>query len=78
MARLPLRPPGTGGLYGAREKLHVRRQGRQGLRLLVAEENAFARRFYEREGFRCIGQEEGSSGPLLLLEKSLKERRDGL
>ena len=82
LSLLYLCPEYRGQGYGiqalGRAIVHFRRQGRQGLRLLVAEENAFARRFYEREGFRCIGQEEGSSGPLLLLEKSLKERRDGL
>lgn len=50
--------------------------GRQSLRLHVAEENAPARAFYEKEGFRQLSWEEGGSGRLLLMEKKLKERRD--
>ena len=58
--------------------VHFRDRGRESLRLLVAEENAPARRFYEREGFRQIGWEEGASGRLLLMERPLTERRDDL
>lgn len=58
--------------------VHFRRLGRRGLRLVVASDNAVARQFYQREGFRQIGREEGVSGELLLLERSLAERRDGL
>ena len=57
---------------------HFRQQGRDALRLLAAEENAPARRFYERESFRLLGYEEGAAGRLLLLERPLKERRDDL
>jgi probable phosphoglycerate mutase len=46
-----------------------RLQGRQSLRLLVAESNRTARAFYEREGFRRIGEENGSTGKLLRLER---------
>ena len=58
--------------------VHFREQGRRSLRLLAAEDNAPARRFYEREGFRPLGWEEGAAGRLLLLERPLTERRDDL
>ncbi len=48
-----------------------RLQGRQSLRLLVAESNRTARAFYEREGFRRIGEENGSTGKLLRLERPI-------
>ena len=62
----------------ARAIVRFREQGRQSLQLLVAEENAPARRFYEREGFRVLRDEEGAAGRLLLLERPLTERRDDL
>ena len=62
----------------ARAIVRFREQGRQSLQLLVAEENAPARRFYEREGFRLLHFEEGAAGRLLLLERPLTERRDDL
>ena len=43
--------------------------GRQFLRLRCAPENLRARRFYERCGFRKIGQEPGGLGTLDVLEK---------
>ena len=46
--------------------------GRTRLRLLVAEENGAARAFYEREGFRSIGEQRSSTGKLLLMEKTIQ------
>ena len=45
--------------------------GRTRLRLMAAEENRAARAFYEREGFRTIGEQRSSTGKLLLMEKTL-------
>ena len=53
-----------------------RLQGRQSLRLLVAESNWTARAFYEREGFRRIGEENGSTGKLLRLERPIPAAGD--
>ena len=55
-----------------------RTQGRRALRLLPAEDHPAACAFDRREGFVCVGEEEGSHGRLLLLERSLTERRDDL
>ena len=49
-----------------------RLRGRKCLRLLVAESNRTARAFYEREGFRRIGEENGSTGKLLRLERPIR------
>ncbi len=46
--------------------------GRNALRLHVAEENERARAFYQREDFRELGEESGSLGKLLLLERPLE------
>lgn len=46
-----------------------RRLGREFLRLRCAPENLQARRFYERCGFRKIGEEPGGLGTLDVLEK---------
>ena len=62
----------------ARAIVHFRALGRSGLRLLVAEENAHARHFYEREGFCANAWEEGSRCRLLVMERPLTERRDAL
>lgn len=62
----------------ARAIVHFREQGKQSLRLVVAEENAAARHFYEREGFKLRTREEGASGDLLQMELPLTERRDDL
>ena len=82
LSLLYLRPEYRGKGCGvqalARAILHFRALGRRSLRLVVAEENAAARRFYEREGFRPVAQEEGFSGTLLVLERPLTERRDDL
>ena len=82
LSLLYLRPEYRGKGFGiqalGRAVVAFRQAGRQGLRLVVAEENETARAFYEREGFRQIGLEEGFSGKLLLLQRSLTERRDAL
>ncbi len=82
LSLLYLRPEYRDKGYGiqalARAIVHFRSRGRKGLRLMVAEENAAALRFYEREGFREIGREAGLQGDLLLMERSLTERRDDL
>lgn len=82
LSLLYLRPEYRGQGYGiqalARAILHFRALGRDRLRLVVAEENSPARRFYEREGFREIGREEGSRSQLLVLERPLTERRYAL
>ena len=82
LSLLYLKPEYRGKGFGiqalGRAIVPFRQAGRRGLRLVVAEENEPARAFYEREGFRPIGQEEGFFGKLLLLERRLTERRDDL
>ena len=82
LSLLYLQPDYRGRGYGiqalARAIVHFRKLGRKSLRLMVAEENAAARRFYEREGFRELDREAGLQGGLLLLERPLTERRDDL
>ena len=46
-----------------------RKLGRTRLRLHVSEENAVARRFYERYEFREIGRDQGALGETVLMEK---------
>ena len=58
--------------------VHFRKQGRRALRLVAAEDNAAALAFYRRESFSCVGREAGASGTLLVLERTLSERRDEL
>ncbi len=45
--------------------------GVRGLHLRVAPQNLRARRFYEKLGFVCTGQEEGSLGPLLIMQADI-------
>ncbi len=82
LSLLYLKPEYRGRGFGiqalGRAIVPFRQMGRQGLRLVVAEENERARAFYAREGFRQIGLEEGFSGKLLLLQRPLSERRDEL
>ena len=82
LSLLYLVPEYRGKGYGiqalGRAVVGFRTQGRRALRLLAAEDNAAACAFYRREGFSCVGEEEGSHGRLLLLERSLTERRDDL
>ena len=82
LSLLYLRPEGRGCGCGVqalgRAVVGFRTQGRRALRLLAAEDNAAACAFYRREGFSCVGEEEGSHGRLLLLERPLTERRDDL
>lgn len=76
---LYLEPAFRGKGYGVqllkRAAAFYRRQGRESLRLLVAESNGRARAFYERAGFRRIGEQQGSTGKLLRLECPI--RADG-
>ena len=58
----------------ARAIFFYKARGRRSLQLQVAESNAMARRFYEREGFSVIGETPGSAGPLLLMERPLERR----
>jgi probable phosphoglycerate mutase len=82
LSLLYLVPEYRGKGYGiqalGRAVVGFRTQGRRALRLLAAEDNAAACAFYRREGFSCVGEEEGSHGRLLLLERPLTERRDDL
>ena len=82
LSLLYLIPEYRGKGYGiqalGRAVVGFRTQGRRALRLLAAEDNAAACAFYRREGFSCVGEEEGSHGRLLLLERPLTERRDDL
>ena len=82
LSLLYLIPEYRGKGYGiqalGRAVVGFRMQGRRALRLLAAEDNAAACAFYRREGFSCVGEEEGSHGRLLLLERPLTERRDDL
>ena len=48
-----------------------RRLGRRGVRLSVFEGNVGAIRFYEEFGFRTVGETEGVSSRLLIMEKEL-------
>ncbi|MCR5087908.1 MAG: GNAT family N-acetyltransferase [Oscillospiraceae bacterium] len=61
----------------ARALFFYPQQGRDRLQLQVAESNTVARRFYEREGFVCIGEQKSAGGTLLLMERSLKKERHG-
>lgn len=82
LSLLYLVPEYRGQGYGiqalGRAIVSFRMQGRRALRLVAAEDNAPALAFYRREGFRQVGQEEGISGRLLVLERELTERRDDL
>jgi probable phosphoglycerate mutase len=48
-----------------------RREGRKALRLCVAYENLSAIRFYEKNGFRQVGERSGCFGMLKLMEKEI-------
>ena len=76
---LYLEPAFRGKGYGiqllARAVHFYRRRGRSSLRLHVAESNRTAQAFYEREGFRQTGEQEGAAGKLLLLECPLRSVR---
>ena len=48
-----------------------RRMGRRAVRLSVFEGNEGAIRFYEEFGFRAVGETEGVSSRLLVMEKEL-------
>ena len=48
-----------------------RRLGRRGVRLSVFEGNADAIAFYSEYGFRTVGETEGVSSRLLVMEKEL-------
>lgn len=65
------RHTGCGIQLLSRAMLKYSRMGRKSLRLHVAEENTSAISFYRRWGFKVLGQEPGSSGKLLLMEKKL-------
>jgi len=82
LSLLYLRPEYRDQGYGiqllARAIVFYRALGRRSLRLLVAEDNVRALRFYRREGFTALSQEQGVGGKLLLMEKPLYERRDDL
>ncbi len=56
----------------ARALFFYPQQGRDRLQLQVAESNAIARRFYEREGFIRIGEQKSPNGTLLQMERSLE------
>lgn len=77
---LYLCPEYRGQGYGiqllARAILHYRALGRRSLRLHAAEVNTAALAFYEREGFRTLGYENGNLGRLLLMERPLEGPRD--
>ncbi len=47
--------------------------GRRALCLQVAENNKMACAFYRREGFRVIGEQQGVSGRLFLMERELEK-----
>ncbi|MCI2106924.1 MAG: bifunctional histidine phosphatase family protein/GNAT family N-acetyltransferase [Intestinimonas sp.] len=49
--------------------------GRDRLRLRCAPDNAIAQRFYQRYGFRKVGEEENSAVPLDILEKYIGYER---
>ena len=55
----------------ARAIIYYQDHNRRCLRLQVAEKNGIALAFYKREGFDCIGEQRGSDGKLLILEKPL-------
>ncbi len=50
---------------------HFRKEGRKALRLCVAYENQPAVRFYEKHGFRQVGERSGYFGMLKLMEKTI-------
>lgn len=70
------RGKGCGVQLLARAYSFFKAEGRNALRLHVAEDNETALAFYLREGFRQIGSEGGGHGKLLLMEKKLGVRDD--
>jgi len=67
----PLRSRGFGPqLLGEATSIY-RKLGRRALRLKVAQANEGARRFYEANGFRHIGEERVTSGILHIMEKDI-------
>ena len=77
---LYLRPDYRGKGYGVqllgRAVAKYESLGRKAIRLHVAEENAHARAFYEKYGFRTLSREPGSRGGLLLMEKKLEAQHE--
>ena len=59
----------------ARAIFFYRALGRDRLQLHVAEENRIARAFYEREGFRVIGEQRAATGKLLLMEWNRNQQK---
>ena len=54
-----------------RAVIFYRDHNRSCLRLQAAEQNGIALRFYQREGFHCVGEQKGADGKLLVMEKPL-------
>lgn len=61
----------------ARPMFFYRDLGRRCLQLQVSEMNHIARSFYQREGFRVIGEQTGMNGKLFLMERPLWGEADG-
>ncbi|MGX8693206.1 MAG: GNAT family N-acetyltransferase [Clostridia bacterium] len=77
-----LRPQYRGKGWGAQLLGHAlwfcEKNGRDRLRLYVAEDNVRARGFYEHFGFRKIGETPGVRGTLFEMEKTVIERGAGV
>ena len=68
----PHRREGLGTALLEAAAREARRLGRQELQLCTARHNP-ALRFFERQGFRIVGREQGAVEPLLRLGKSLPQ-----
>ena len=62
----------------ARALMHYSSLGRNTLRLHVAESNKAALAFYRKWGFQEISSERNSLGRLLLMERPIREERNGI
>lgn len=61
----------------ARAMFRYDKMGRDRIRLTVAEDNREALEFYERWGFKKIGESRGAVSKLLLMEKKLRGEQHG-
>ncbi len=70
----PFRGRRMGGQLIGHAVSYFRRQGRRTLRLHVSQTNKAALGFYEKCGFRRLGEINGVGGPLFLMEMDIAQR----
>ena len=68
------RGKGCGAQAFARALNFYRDRGRASIRLNVSSRNTDAIKFYEKTGFKTIAVEQAASGPLLLMEYTIRRR----